>query len=293
MKRKTFIFVLLLVASLVLTSCKPSDKTDDNTSSVETPAASEDSQTPVPNESESKEDSGEGDADISLLDKALLASIKIKTPDTMTVNYSEVSRFSLFGTEEEAKDTLTTTIQYMDGKNNRKETIDEYGKTISIYNSDDGISYEYVEGETTGYKYEENIIMNNVNFEEYEGKNLLELFEVVIETMSEESEMDMILKAEKDKFAGRKAIRIEFIIPEKVLLSMKESGEDLGMEIDGPLNFITYWIDQEYTAILGLEMNAGGSFYLYQEATDIQFNEKINRDLFVPPSEITFELESW
>jgi hypothetical protein len=55
-----------------------------------------------------------------------------------------------------------------------------------------------------------------------------------------------------DSIYRRKNTRIEFVIPEEVLKTKEESGEDLGIEIDGPFTFFTFWIDQEYTTMLGM-----------------------------------------
>lgn len=292
--------MFLLIISLVLISCNPSNDTDTEEPSVATDNSDNEEANEEPNtttdakteEAETDEAEKEVEVDISLFDKALLASYKVKTPDTMTAHYSEISRFSFSETEEELEDTLTTSIQYIDGENTRMENIDEFGTNISIYIADEEVTYEYIEGETVGLKYEETL-MDNMNFQEYEGKTLLELFEDTIEASATDFEMDMVLKADRDKFAGRKAIRIEFVVPEETLLAMEESGDDLGMEIDGPFTIFTFWIDQKYTAMLGMEMKFGDAWYMYQEATEIEFNKKIDKDLFVPPSDVTFELQEW
>lgn len=302
MKRNHIIIImLLLIISLVLMSCNPSDDTDteepavaaDNSDNEEVNEESDNTSTDtITEEPEADEVTNEGEIDISLFDKALLASYKINPPDTMTAKYSEISRFSFSESEEEVEDILATLIHYLDGENSRMETIDELGTDVSIYVADEETTYEYTEDDAIGFKYEEDSSMD-MKFQDYEGKTLLEMFENLIEVYATELEMDMELRADREKFAGRKTIRIEFVVPEETLLAREASGEDLGMEIDGPFTIFTFWIDQEYTAMVGMEMKFGDTWYMYQEATEIEFNKKVNKNLFVPPSDITFELEEW
>jgi hypothetical protein len=40
-------------------------------------------------------------------------------------------------------------------------------------------------------------------------------------------------------------------------------------------------------------MDFGNNWYMYQEATEIEFNKKVDNDLFIPPADITFELQEW
>ncbi len=285
--------VVLLVIVLTFAACKPKDKENDQKSTSETSASSDDKKVEE-EENDTKDDEGElseedidnqeasqnnkddepeddedsSGLDLSLLDKALLASVKIKIPES---SYSVATITSISTWEDEVTETVSTETTYIEGSNSRTETVYPEGTDITIYVGDERTQYNYMLGDSTGYTYVDDTGEMNENelMAAYEGKSLLEFLE---NEMGFDMELEM--KASRDKVAGRDAIFIEMIPAME-----QEEGQEFTYQV---------WIDQEFMHILKYEIQFGSFMHSIQEVTEVEFNLNIDDDLFVPPSDIEF-----
>ncbi len=265
--------VLLLMVTLLLTGCgfMNSDKTDTTSETTETQQKEQvadegiDTMENSP-DSEPAEEVGEGEEegeiDVNLLDRALLESIKYKLPDT----YMKVA-------EENSGDEVDIVTTYMKGFSRRVETLSEGVTDIEIYNDKEGITYSYKLGEATGYmlKDTEDDIEKHNEEKAMLGSSLMSILEKdMLENMSE----DIIIKADRDRVAGRKAIMIEFIDPSP--------------EEDEYTGSWQMWFDSEYTVDLKMVWDFDEEWMYSSETTEIEFNLRLKDELFEAPKGVVF-----
>ncbi len=278
MSFKTFSIVLLLAMCLVITACNRNKKDtseqneDQTTTSITTEATTVTTTEEVttteaeatPDETE--EESEDGEMDISLMDRALLRSVKIDFPDTIIAEITRVSKFAFFPDDipEEETDTIRF---YQKDLSSWEETVSEDETSISIYNHDEKTSYRYTVGETTGFKtlMDEEAHEQVELTENYKGKTLLDYLEGEFEL-----DQDVELKASREKILGRKAIKVTVTTPEE------------------PDASLTFWFDDEYFYPLKFEWLLGEDQYIIHEVTEIDFNKRVDDDIFTPPSDINF-----
>lgn len=295
MKRFRVLLLLVLVMSLIFVSCK-NEKTDDDkakesttestteeknteenkqteddkvmSSDSEDDKDSESEKVEDDEEAEEEEDEAEGELDMSLMDKALLSSVKIKIPDTI---YSEATITDITTLNDTPVETISTEITYQKGDNLRTETITEEGTDVVIYVAEEKTEYDYTVGDADGYKYEDAEDMYETELmKSYEGKSLLEFFETEMNL-----DIDLEFLASRDKVAGRKAIFIEMVPVEE-----PAEGEEFEYRV---------WIDQEFMHVLKFELKLGEWINSTHEVTKVEYNKEVDDDLFIPPSDVNFD----
>lgn len=277
------LLALLLIGTLIMTACgsgttdevgqeedttaiiadqaTPMTEGTDDTGDVVDQAAMEEgeSEEAETEEADSEEaESGQGEIDVSLLDKALLASVKFNWPESYSMLHTENSN------EEEA-----TIMTYQKGYSKREERTQEGITTITIYNEDLGITYEYIEGEAEGtmWRDTESDIEYLEEDKEMIGRSILSLLE-------EDLEEDIKIEAKRVRYLGRRAL--EIII------------SDMDPEAEESMGGWTMIIDEEYTVGLSTDMSFGEDWNYSMKVTDIDFNTRINDRQFLPPEDVNF-----
>jgi len=292
MKNFKFVFTMLVIFTLLLTACSSkkadqeeqinNEKTEvmteesDNSSIVEEINNKTDSITDEETDekatNEVTTDNTEeivdediatelGAIDITLMDRLLLESIKYKMPDS----YMAVAN------ESSMEGEVTNVTTYQKGFSIRTEIVEQDVTSILIYNADDGITYMYDLGETNGYAYEddENDKLNRQEELDREGMSFLEILQTDMG--------DIEVKAEMDKFLGRKVVYIE-LTPSIT----DDSNED---ESSGIWKM---WIDAEYFVPLKYHMAFSDEWFFSSEVTEIKYNLELSNKLFEKPEGITF-----
>jgi len=97
---------------------------------------------------ESKSPDDEDEIEVGLLDRALLESVKFSQPDSFKLE-GELGVLQEDGTIS----LMEIRTDYAKGYSTRQESVSEGETDISIYNADEGITYEYILGESTGRMY--------------------------------------------------------------------------------------------------------------------------------------------
>ena len=270
-----FSVILLLMLTLLLTSCGKTISVEpeapmvtekeqaNQATEVGTTASNEATEASMTKDQEdaadetSEAETEEAEIEVGLFDRALLESIDFKWPDS----YRMVTR-------EEDNSGVAIITTYQKGYSSREERVSEGVTEIDIYNDKEGITYNYILGETTGTSYIDDEEDQLALEEEMamEGQSLMSLFE-------QDVWADMKILADRDTVNGRKAIMIEMVSPDS-----EEASE-------GSMKF---WFDTKYTVPLKMVVDFGESWKSTSEATDIEFNLKLDDDLFEAPKGVTF-----
>lgn len=278
----TIMFMTLLSTTLLLTSCNTGNKDiEEETATImdsELPAAGdveelvedmalgdevmdENKDDDMAMDKGTDKDSDEeeaGEIEVNLFDRALLESVKFNWPDS----YKMVS-------VEDSNGEITRVTTYQKGYSKREERVSEEETTIEIYNEEEGITYDYVLGETTGImrKDDEDDVAYLEEDKMMVGQSIMSIFE-------EDFEEDINIVANKIRFKGRKAIEIE------ISDANPEEGEES-----------TPWLmifDSDYTLPLRTEISFGEEWHFTMEFEELEINNRLKDSLFEAPEDITF-----
>lgn len=261
MKEKLMkVSLFILIAAMLLTSCGIGKKealpaTENN---VEEKKDDKEAEVKV-DETTVVEEEEEGELDVSLFDRALLESLKFNWPDSYT----------MIGTED-SSGVITTITTYQKGYSKREERLSEGETMVEIYNADEGITYEYTVGNTTGFmtKDDEDDIESLETDKAMVGKSVMTIFEEFYDD-------DVIIKAKSVRMLGRRAVEIE------ISDGSPEEGEE-----SSPWLFV---LDSKYTVGLKTEVSFGEDYNFFMEATEVDFNKKLKDSLFEPPKDVVFD----
>ena len=260
---------LLIVALLVLavTACGPKsgDAAEPSAASESTaPVSSEPNapETTAPAETANNSEPKAEDAaafDESLTDSELIASLSA-LPTEMPKNL-------MMETESDAYGMTTKTVTYYSGENLRIESQTEAGTSIMIYNADEGATYQYMQGQTTG------TVMYDGEDEDY---------------YDDEDYGDMGMDAEAEDFSAilsdygdNITARIETLNGEKVIyieVLTSEEGLNATMKM---------WYSTKYLVPLKTEMVSGGEVVVSSVVTKIDAS-KLDDSLFKAPAGVEF-----
>lgn len=286
MKSRNY-FVVLIILTLILASCsstKDDDSKQETSNTTQNDNIEEDQKDePSTPETENKEaesntemaendddddkDEEDDEIDVSLLDRVLLESVKLNIPDSYIII-----------TEETSMNGNETSTSYKKGLNTRDETTSEDLTSVTIYNHDNRTTYFYDLGETNGEAYE------NDAEENAEKDALKDLNDMSLMTYLEKEfigpdgwsfDTEPIIKASQEKVNGRQAIYVSIIVP-------SETGEETEP-------FMQIWFDKKYTVPLKYIINFGEGMTFTGEYTEADFKANLDDDLFIPPSDITFQ----
>ena len=235
MKKRHYLLVLLVVLSVfIVAGCGSTNdaKTDGSQTSGEKTAS----------------------LDESLSGAALLSSLNFNYPDSLKMTTKTTIADSL--------DTTSTT--FTKGNNFRMEMeMPEIGKQITIYNANEGVTYQYTEGQTTGYSFKDQEMTTS--------QNDLKLEEGVAS-----------IKDIANVFPENVVARVETLNGEKVIYieTTENDGQNGTMDIH-------MWFSTKYGVPLKTEILSNGTVTMSSVVTDISA-DAIEDSQFTPPSNIVF-----
>ncbi len=238
MKRNRILLVFFLVLSVLLfASCSGGNdaaKTDESKSNG--------------NKNESVS------LDESLSGTALLKSLNLSYPDSLKMTTKTVM-----------SDNLTTTSTTSTKGDNFRMEMDmpDIGKQITIYNAAEGITYQYTEGQTTGFSFkDQEIASSQGDFNLEEGVKSINDFTSV--------------------FPDNVIARVETLDGEKVIyIETTENDPESGV-----MN-MRMWFSTKYGVPLKTEILTNGTVVMSSVVTDISA-ENISDSEFSPPSNVVF-----
>ncbi|WKY48909.1 hypothetical protein Q5O24_06220 [Eubacteriaceae bacterium ES3] len=240
MKKKLFpLFVLLLFLVLSLIGCSSNSEEPSQTDS-----------------SESKSEETSAAVDESLTGTDLLNSLNIGQPESLSMT-SVTS--GIYGTDT----TMTTMIQ--NGNSRMEMDIPDVGKQIIIYNASEGLTYQYIEGQTTGMMFSDTELSSESD----------------LSSEFETEEMTSSFSDLTDNLTGDFTARVEELNGEKVIYI--ETTEDSG---DGVM-VVKMWFSTQYGVPLKSEIYSSEELIASTEVTEIS-SEKLDNNLFEKPSGIEF-----
>jgi len=266
MKNKFFIAILTLVLISTLVGCgggEPSESTEEPNQEQDinpTEDQEEINEEEEPEEEEPEEESEEPinqetSIDSSLEGIDLLNSISDDRPDTMIMKM-EMSSYGM----------TTVSTSYYDGDNTRTETVVEgMGKSVLIYNTDEEMMYSYVEGEGEGMR----IIGADKGYAEEAGLTI---------------DLTTKFSGIAEDVAGVNIVRVEKLGQEEVIyIETTEVDEEMGDML------VKMWYSVKYNIPLKYEIYMGQNLLMTLEAVEIEKDVKIDKNMFVAPSDINFQ----
>lgn len=236
MKKSRFLLVFLVVLSVfLLTSCGGSNeasKTDESQSNGDKTAT----------------------LDESLSGVALLSSLNFSYPDALKMTTKT--------TMADSFDTTSTT--YTKGNNFKMEMeMPDVGKQITIYNAAEGVTYQYTEGQTTGFSFKDQEMTSDLGD--------LNLDEGV-------TSIDDIT----DVFPENVIARVETLNGEKVIYIETTENDGQNGTVD-----MRMWFSTKYGVPLKTEILNNGTLTMSSVVTDISA-DNIADSQFTPPTNVVF-----
>lgn len=236
MKKNKLLLVFLVVLSIfMIAGCGSNDnaKTDEN-------------QTTTGDKTSTLDENLNGAALLSSLNFNYPDSLKMTTKTTLTDNI----------------ETTSTTLTK--GDNFRMEmNMSEIGKQITIYNAADGVTYQYAEGQTTGFSFKDQEMSTDLGD--------LNLDEGVTS-----------IKDIADVFPENVIARVETLDGEKVIYIETSENDELNGNV-----VMRMWFSTKYGVPLKTEMVSDGTVTMRSVVTDIS-DDTIADSQFTPPSDVVF-----
>ena len=194
--------------------------------------------------------------DKSLTGIELLESIEWSQPDSFYYKSDIVS----------AQGTNHTMEFWMDGDNIRTETIgiDNDQKSIMIYNADEQMTYQYVEGQSTGIAMSDDMEDDEEDLEDMAPLSLSEL-------VSEDDDYDEI-HAEIMSNGGEEVVYIELIASEDSVTVRSQ-----------------FWYSLNNAFLLSSEIYYNDKLSLAQNVIKFDSTAKIDSKMFTPPADVEFD----
>ncbi len=254
MKNKFLILILALIVALTVLGCS-GEKAMENTETTNSQQDADQTMDVEETNNEEAEASNEAAIDSSLEGIELFSSISGDRPKTMKIKMDMTS----WG-------TTTSSTSYYDGDNTRTETVvEEIGKSVLIYNADEEIMYNYVEGSGEGIK------IIGADIESAEEAGLTMDMSTKFSAISQELSDDVIARVEKlDQ-------------EEVVYIEITESDEEVGDML------VKMWYSVKYKVPLKYEIIMGEQPLILLEVVEIEKDISIDKNMFIAPSDINFE----
>jgi outer membrane lipoprotein-sorting protein len=192
--------------------------------------------------------------DENLSGAALLSSLNFSYPDSLKMTTKTTLTDSL--------DTTSTT--YTKGDNFKMEMeMPDVGKQITIYNATEGVTYQYTEGQTTGFSFKDQEMSTNL------GDLDLDAGVTSIDDIT-------------DVFPENVVARVETLDGEKVIYieTTENDGQNGTVEM-------RMWFSTKYGVPLKTEILNNGTLTMSSVVTDISDGD-IADSQFTPPSNIVF-----
>ncbi len=253
--KKFLTFVVILALVVFAVSCSSGDeKKEETKEETKTEQVEENKQ-----ESKDEEEKPEEEAKEESSEEVTQESSGEKDVDLLkSLMYEEPKSISFKATITIQGMGESTMSMYSMGENYRMENELNGEVNVVIYNHEEGMTYTYVEGQKTGYKYPTASDSTTMEVDTS--------FEI------EEDEMDYYDVIKKDKLDGKDVIYLE----------SKDTNSDG--------TFITKsWISEEYRMPLKMQViDESGSVISEMVYSDIVIDADIS-DKFIPPSDVSFE----
>lgn len=211
------------------------------------------------NDAEKTDDSQTGSEKSATLDEnlsgtALLSSLNFSYPDSLKLTTKTTIAGSL--------DTTSTT--FTKGDNFRMEMeMPDIGKQITIYNAAEGVTYQYTDGQTTGFSFKDQEMTT--------GLGDLNLDEGV-------TSIDDIT----DLFPENVVARVETLNGEKVIYIETTENDGQSGTVD-----MRMWFSTKYGVPLKTEILSNGTLTMSSVVTDISDSD-IADSQFNPPANVVF-----
>lgn len=254
--RKILIILLTFISILYLSACSADSKNNSDqeiaqtTATIESKPVAESTEMLATEQTETNSSNDSGDLE-GLEGVELLKSLVINEPNDLKV-VTEMSGSGM---------NFTSTSYYKDGNYRTEMDMAGLGNQITIFNLDEGVTYQYTEGDTTGLKMTEDANM----YEEGESIEVPDLKELM------DSDSD-IVTAKLEMLDGEKTVMIE--------TSSNEEG--LG-EVS-----IKMWYSINYGIPLKYEMLINEQATMTSKVTELDANSKLDSKLFDAPDGVDF-----
>ncbi|WP_373482087.1 hypothetical protein [Acetobacterium sp.] len=195
--------------------------------------------------------------DENLSGAALLSSLNFSYPDSLKMTTNT--------TMADSYDTTSTT--YTKGDNFKMEMeMPDVGKQITIYNAAEGVTYQYTEGQTTGFSFKDQDTATDLD-----DLDDLNLDEGV-------TSIDDIT----DVFPENVVARVETLNGEKVIYIETSENDGQNGTVD-----MRMWFSTKYGVPLKTEILSNGTLTMSSVVTDISA-DTIADSQFSPPSNVVF-----
>ncbi|MBV1757384.1 MAG: hypothetical protein KMY55_06005 [Dethiosulfatibacter sp.] len=245
LKRILTIVLIIALATMIFGCSKPQENQTDPPTNTTAPVAS----TTQPPETTTVQTTTE--VSIELEGFELLETISYTMPDSYvmetTVSMSEMTS------------VMTT---YFKGESQRTENVNMGIKSISIYDADEGITYMYNEGDSTGFMSSDDVYHGEESaVVDWEGTSLAEAFAD-----------QPVIEAKIVTIDGKKAVYME-----------------LDNSYEGYQQVTRFWYSVEYPILYRYEIEDGGTVIVTGETTKLEINIPLDDSLFEKPEDIEFQ----
>jgi len=257
MKRISYFLCIIIVIMITVGCGEKEGKIEDNLKTVNSEEKAEENI--IAEQENIDEVKKDGDVEIKEPEK----SEELKGLDL--INSTEVEKIDnyMIDYEIDMKDVGTSKmLMYYDNNSTRMETTNPMypGKIIVIFNSEDGVMYQYTEGQSTGIMMKNTDEMGNDDFEmwkidEYSLDNYL-------------SELNENVIAKNEILDGKEVLYIE---------TNENTGE-----------IIKIWFSKKYGLPLKYEIYSDSNIVMSMKITNMKINTKLDSNLFIKPKNIDF-----
>jgi SpoVK/Ycf46/Vps4 family AAA+-type ATPase len=258
--KRSFIIFMILILIFSFTGCKketPEEEAQQPVSEVEENEGPDNDAEKEKNQSETyseEKDSGDNDTGMELSGLELLKSL---TPEPYDNMYVETVTTGYEGVK-------ITTIMYFQGDNYRSEFVMFEGqKQVSIYQADEGVTYQYTEGVPQGIKISDDFDMGEMNMG-------MDMESPGFDDLYEDAGPDF--KATMDEFNGEEVILIE------------------NVEWDDQANTmqVKMWYSVKYAYPIKHETYMDGELMISSEVVKLETDMDLEEDIFIPPADVEF-----
>ncbi len=178
-----------------------------------------------------------------------------------TISYTMPDSY-VMETTVSMSDMTSVMTTYFKGESQRTENVNMGIKSISIYDADEGITYMYNEGDSTGFMSSDDVYHGEESaVVDWEGTSLAEAF------------FDQpVVEAKIVTIDGKKAVYME-----------------LDNSYEGYQQVTRFWYSVEYPILYRYEIEDGGTVIVTGETTKLEINVPLDDSLFEKPEGIEFQ----
>lgn len=245
LKRILTIVLVIALAAMIFGCSKPQENQTEPPATTTAPVAS----STQPPETTTVQTTTE--VSVELEGFELLETISYTMPDSYVME-----------TTVSMSDMTSVMTTYFKGESQRTENVNMGIKSISIYDADEGITYMYNEGDSTGFMSSDDVYHGEESaVVDWEGTSLAEAF------------FDQpVVEAKIVTIDGKKAVYME-----------------LDNSYEGYQQVTRFWYSVEYPILYRYEIEDGGTVIVTGETTKLEINVPLDDSLFEKPEGIEFQ----